>query len=77
MGDDNRRRLELRDMEPPPSPPSYDSGLSRHWLGLFVSDNLDGKTRLRDGYLRLYRNHPSSAEEYQVDPIIRTAVRLK
>ena len=21
MGDDNRRRLELRDMEPPPSPP--------------------------------------------------------
>ena len=25
MGDDNRRRLELRDMEPPPSPPQTHS----------------------------------------------------
>ena len=28
MGDDNRRRLELRDMEPPPSPPRTRIGIS-------------------------------------------------
>ena len=43
MGDDNRRRLELRDMEPPPSPPSYESGLIPIGMSPFSLSQLDGE----------------------------------
>ncbi len=43
---ESRSMLELADLGPPPSPPSFKIDLSRYWLRFFVSSDMDGENRV-------------------------------